>query len=131
DTPNHEKRTTYIAHPDRFVPLARLVDGQVQHYVNYHLGTPQELYDAQRNIVWAADYSAYGKLERLIVAQDENPLRFPGQYFDAESGLHYNHFRYYDAEAGRYINQDPIGLSGGLNRYAYVRANPVQSHDPL
>ncbi|MDH2433502.1 RHS repeat-associated core domain-containing protein [Pokkaliibacter sp. MBI-7] len=59
-----------------------------------------------------------------------NPLRFQGQYFDDESGLHYNRHRYYDPHTGRYISQDPIGLLGGLNPYRYA-PNPVNWVDPL
>ncbi|HDJ1442417.1 TPA: RHS repeat-associated core domain-containing protein, partial [Serratia rubidaea] len=59
-----------------------------------------------------------------------NPLRFQGQYFDAETGLHYNRYRYYDPQTGSYISQDPIGLAGGGNPYAYVN-NPVVWIDPI
>jgi len=55
----------------------------------------------------------------------------PGQYFDAETGLHYNRARYYDLKIGRYISSDPIGLAGGLNTYLYTRANPLRYIDPL
>ena len=59
-----------------------------------------------------------------------NHLRFPGQYFDEETGLHYNWHRFYDPETGRYISADPIGLAGGINLYAYVGGDPVNWIDP-
>ncbi|MBN3813983.1 RHS repeat-associated core domain-containing protein, partial [Paraburkholderia sp. Ac-20347] len=75
--------------------------------------------------------SAYGKTRRYLKHEIDNPIRFPGQYFDAESGLHYNRFRYYDPQAGRYVNQDPIGLIGGMNCYAYAHNRPLGGIDPV
>ncbi|WP_339533391.1 RHS repeat-associated core domain-containing protein, partial [Pseudomonas mucidolens] len=63
-------------------------------------------------------------------ADVRNPLRFQGQYFDIETGLHYNRYRYYDPQVGRFIGKDPIGFAGGLNVYAYA-PNPVDWVDPL
>jgi type VI secretion system secreted protein VgrG len=69
-------------------------------------------------------------MARQLADQVDNPIRFPGQYFDAESGLHYNRFRYYDPQVGRYVNQDPIGLLGG-NNYEYALNIPTQAYDPM
>ena len=59
-----------------------------------------------------------------------NPIRFQGQYFDDETGLHYNPYRYYDPDSARYITADPIGLLGGMNAYQYA-PNPTGWIDPL
>jgi RHS repeat-associated protein len=98
-------------------------------YHNDHLGTPQVLVDMYGIVVWSATYNSFG--EALVdVETIENNLRFPGQYYDEESKLHYNWFRYYDPYTGRYISADPIGLNGGINLYAYVLNDPVNFIDP-
>ena len=99
------------------------------YYFNDQLGTPQELVTAQGEIVWSAVYKSYGNLA-IDYQTVPQPLRLPGQYFDEESGLHYNRHRYYDPHCARYISQDPIGLAGGENAYSYV-ANPITWIDPL
>ncbi|KAA0943147.1 RHS repeat-associated core domain-containing protein, partial [Pseudomonas sp. ANT_H14] len=75
-------------------------------------------------------YRAYGQIAKLDVNTVNNPLRFQGQYFDQESGLHYNRHRYYNPDNGRYLTTDPVKLAGGLNGYQYV-PNPTGWVDPL
>jgi RHS repeat-associated protein len=94
-----------------------------------HLGTPQVMTDSEQAVVWQASYAPFGQAT-MSTEQIDNDLRFPGQYFDQESGLHYNYYRYYDPVTGRYITSDPIGLEGGLNTYAYVGGNPSNNVDP-
>ena len=94
-----------------------------------HLNTPQAITDANQQIVWQADYTPFGKTTITTNTLD-NPLRFPGQYFDNETGLYYNYFRDYDPTIGRYIESDLIGLNGGLNTYTYVVNNPLNKVDP-
>jgi RHS repeat-associated protein len=103
---------------------------QIYHYHCDHLGTPQELTDSTGQSVWAARYKAWGRVLRYEQRQAEQPLRFQGQYEDAETGLYYNRHRYYDPDQARYITPDPIGLLGGLNSYQYA-PNPLQWVDPL
>jgi RHS repeat-associated protein len=80
--------------------------------------------------VWAVQYRAYGNVVRTLANEIDTPLRFQGQYYDEESGLHYNRHRYYQPTTGRFLTPDPIKLAGGLNNYQYV-PNPVNWVDPL
>ena len=80
-------------------------------------------------MVWAVSYRSYGNLALQHIDALDQALRFQGQYYDEETGLHYNRFRYYDPGCGRFINQDPIGLLGGTNNYQYV-PNPTGWVDP-
>jgi RHS repeat-associated protein len=111
-------------------PLAMIdPDGAVHYYHNDHLGTPQLMTNADKTTVWSADYLPFGQAD-VIVATVESNLRFAGQYFDSETGLHYNYHRYYDPKLGRYLRADPIGFEGGdLNLYVYVFNNPINLTD--
>ncbi|WP_189667219.1 RHS repeat domain-containing protein, partial [Pseudomonas amygdali] len=125
----------YLYEPASYAPLARVdekeseAENKVYYYHTDQIGTPLEMTDAEGQIVWQAKYRAWGAVEKLVVNEVEQNLRFQGQYFDVETGLHYNTFRYYDPEIGRFITQDPIGLDGGLNLYQYAH-NPVAWIDP-
>ncbi|WAC73232.1 polymorphic toxin-type HINT domain-containing protein [Roseateles sp. SL47] len=98
--------------------------------------TPLQASDKSGRTVWSASYSPFGRASITTpVASVDQPviqsaLRLPGQYEDAETGLHYNYRRYYDPDLGRYISQDPIGLEGGLNQYQYGNGDPVNQKDP-
>lgn len=112
------------------MPLAVIEGGAVRWVHSDHLGTPQKMTDGTGAIVWDRQQRPYGE-SSAFSGSAINPSRFPGQYnSDATSGLYYNWHRYYDPSLGRYITSDPIGLSGGLNTYAYAGGNPVNATDP-
>ncbi len=104
---------------------------QVHYYINDHLGTPQKAFRRNGKVTWKAQSSAFGETEVWGESELRNNLRFPGQYFDAETGLHYNYFRDYAPGLGRYVESDPIGMLGGLNNYIYSGANAINSTDTL
>lgn len=95
-----------------------MTDGEPEHYFYHddHLGTPQALSDSQGRVVWRAEFSAFGEVASEI-NEVKNPLRFPGQYENEETGFYYNYFRYYNPSLGRYLSEDPLGLVGGLGIY--------------
>lgn len=110
-------------------PATQLREGVLYFYQNDHLGTPQRLIKTNGKVVWHADYKVFG--ETLITSNEiENNLRFPGQYYDEETGSYYNFHRDYDPSLGRYLESDPIGLDGGINFYNYANQNSLKKIDP-
>ena len=101
-------------------------------------GAPQVVTDARQNVVWQADTDAFGNAvirHAATMVETGRPfemnLRLPGQFYDAETGQHYNYQRFYDPRLGRYTTPDPIGLEGGTNPYSYVSNNPLTHVDTL
>jgi RHS repeat-associated protein len=108
---------------------AEPADGRCYYVHTDQIGTPILVEDATGQAVWSARIEPYG----LAVIDSQSTIsfniRFPGHYHDAETGLHYNRFRSYSPELGRYLQSDPIGLAGGFNLYAYCRSNPLVHAD--
>lgn len=99
---------------------------------HYHLdpnGCPTRMTDLSGQIFWSAIYSAWGRVSEQE-AWIQNPIRYQGQYFDQETGLHYNRYRYFDPVVGQYISRDPLGLFAGDNLYRYA-PNSLAFIDPL
>ncbi len=80
--------------------------------------------------MWEADYKPFGEAKVNPNSEVVNNFRLAGQYYDQQTGLHYNYYRYYDPKTGRYLTPDPIGLEGGINLYAYAKNNPINWLDP-
>ena len=109
-------------------PLFYKQQGLYYWYLNDHLGTPQKIIETSGRVVWSAVYDSFGNAQ-IETAEITNNFRFPGQYYDAETGLHYNLNRYYDPTIGRYLTIDPFGQ--GLNHYLYGFNDPINMIDPL
>ncbi|GAA4546029.1 DUF6531 domain-containing protein [Amycolatopsis samaneae] len=92
------------------------------------IGTPTELVATDGAVAWSARTTLWGQPLAPTAGQASTPLRFPGQYHDEESGLHYNYYRYYDPGTARYLDADPLGYLGGADPHAYV-ANPTMASD--
>lgn len=127
----------YLYLDDRLLAMAPKGRSRLLFAHTDHLGTPLKMTDKKGIVVWQADYRPFG--ETVV---DEDPdgdgkkfimnLRFPGQYFDEESGLYYNYYRYYQPQIGRYTRPDPIGVMlGELNPFSYALANPIGMLDPF
>ena len=110
-------------------PLFMKVGTQYYFYHNDHLGTPQKMTATNGAVVWSAKYESFGKAV-VEVETVENNLRFPGQYYDSESGLHYNWNRYYNTQTGRYLTPDSMWMAKKKNLYLYVQNNPKTMIDP-
>ena len=120
---------TYIyTDQDSYEPLAQIFDNAKdgKQYIAYfhtdQVGIPREMTDIHGNLLWYGEYTAWGRLKKdeRVYRNAHQPFRLQNQYFDEETGLHYNLMRYYEPEAGRFVNQDPIGLLGGENLYSFA-----------
>jgi RHS repeat-associated protein len=121
---------TWLFEPASYAPMAKLSAAGAHSIVCDHLGTPALMGDAEGNCVWSAQLSTWGE---LLLRQGDRfacPFRWPGQYEDAETGLYYNRFRYYEPSSGQYTSRDPFPLLGGLHQHAYV-SDPSREIDPL
>ena len=132
-------RLRVYVYPDAFalVPMLFLdyesvdadpASGKRYHLYTDHLGCPELVLDDAGKTVWRARIDPYGTAHVDIGADFHQPLRWPGHYFDAETGLHDNRFRTYGPELGRYLQSDPSGTEGGINLYAYTD-NPLRAVD--
>ncbi|MFU2078906.1 RHS repeat domain-containing protein, partial [Avibacterium endocarditidis] len=135
-----DRTFTYIySHPNSYEPLAQLEFAKdnekptgCYYYHNDQIGVPRELTDEEGNVCWYGSYTGWGKLKESYQANDtiHQPFRLQNQYCDQETGLHYNFFRYYEPNIGRFTQLDPIGLAGGENLYRFEGS--VQNQiDPL
>jgi len=113
---------------DDSVPVAQIAGGVITYLHVDHLGTPRLGTNSAGAQVWTWDSNAFGTHQPTGSVTVN--LRFPGQYFDAETGLHQNWNRTYHPGLGRYLESDPIGLAGGVNTYGYVEGNPLRFVDP-
>ena len=130
---------TYIyTDQDSYEPLAQVFDNAKdgkQYLAYFHtdqVGIPREMTDIHGNLLWYGEYTAWGRLKKdeRVYKNAHQPFRLQNQYFDEETGLHYNLKRYYEPEAGRFVNQDPIKLIGGDNLYQFA-LNAQEWYDPL
>ena len=97
--------------------------GQQTHYSHFdQIGILREITDKVGNLLWFGNYTGWGRLKDKTKVTDAayHPCRLLNQYADRETGLHYNFFRYYEPDAGRFMNQDPIGLLGGEYLYQFA-----------
>lgn len=116
---SNEQIQTDKPHPSKVVNV--YLDGD---------GVPFKKTDGYGNVIWQAEHDVHGQIKNEQGLEVHQPFRLQGQYYDRETGLHYNGHRYYDPHIGRFISQDPVGLVGGMNPYQYA-PNTTRWIDPL
>ncbi|MEJ2620957.1 MAG: RHS repeat-associated core domain-containing protein, partial [Candidatus Thiodiazotropha sp.] len=126
---NGELYASWLFDPYSFSPLCKFEKHTMYTIISNHQGTPREMIDQYGNLAWQANHHTWGGIKETKSDKCECPVLFQGQWYDKESGLAYNRFRYYNPDTGSYISQDPIGLEGGINVYSYVH-NPIRLIDP-
>ncbi|MFG2354038.1 putative T7SS-secreted protein [Streptomyces sp. NPDC048521] len=129
----HHQGLRPLAQTERITPAdapQEEIDSRFFAIVTDLVGTPSELIDEQGDIAWRTRSTLWGTTAWSANSTTYTPLRFPGQYYDPETGLHYNYFRHYDPETARYLTADPLGLTAAPNSITYVH-NPLTWTDPL
>lgn len=120
-----KERTLWLFEEESFVPAAMIKEGRAYSILTDHLGTPTEAYNAEGNEVWSRTLDMNGE----VIEESGNigmmPFLFQGQYYDRETGLAYNRFRYYSPQMGMYVSQDPIRLNGGIELNNYVKNTTI------
>ena len=112
-------------------------DGESHQQIHYfhcdQIGIPREMTNSEGNLVWFGNYTGWGRLKKdeRIYKDAHQPFRLQNQYADRETGLHYNFFRYYEPDASRFVNQDPIVLLGGEDNLYQFAVNVQSWIDPL
>lgn len=135
------KQYVYLPTAAGPMPIVVMTDESRYALMADHLNTPRRATNPGGDLRWQWGYSAFGDEQPTVADRRFNKvaalesdlninLRYPGQYFDVESNLHYNGFRTYNPTVGRYTQGDPIGLDGGWNRFGYVDLNPLSYVDP-
>jgi RHS repeat-associated protein len=124
----------FVHEPGSFVPMLQSEGGRVYAYVTDHLGTPKELVDPEGRVAWAAAHTAWGQVHEVwrdpaAKVAVESPFWLLGQSGDQETGLAYTRYRYFEAETGRWLSPDPIGVAGGKNLLGF--GPPSHAFDPL
>jgi len=122
-------RTYLFEDSDDVVPIGHREGDRWVHYVNDVNGIPEEIIDGSGAPVGKLSRTPFGRT-RLVAGSVSTPFRHPGQQEDAETGLHYNRFRYYDPDTGRFISPDPLGINGNFNLYQFA-PNPIGWSDPM
>ncbi|WP_180060286.1 RHS repeat-associated core domain-containing protein, partial [Acinetobacter sp. YH12128] len=139
ETPDYSKfqREPYSIYKDPvWKTETRKNKAELERVAFYHcdqVGTPQTLSNERGECVWEIVQDTWGNTQQIRASDnllEQSNIRFQGQYYDVETGLHYNRYRYYEPYSGRYVSKDPIGLMGGLNNSAYV-SDPNQWVDPM
>ncbi|WP_040406533.1 DUF6531 domain-containing protein [Amycolatopsis nigrescens] len=136
DAMGNRQVLTWERHPEDDRPIAQAerygddTDRRFYSIVTDLVGTPVDLVDPYGSLAWHGRSGLWGKMLPAPPGTASTPLRFPGQYADPETGLHYNVYRYYDPATGRYTSQDPLGLGPAPNPAGYV-PNPLAAADPL
>ncbi|MEO7036073.1 MAG: RHS repeat-associated core domain-containing protein [Polyangiaceae bacterium] len=120
----------YLFLPGTHTPVSMRVDGATFQYHTDQHGTPRWLTDSRGEVAWSGVTYRFGHVDELV-RRVRQPLRFPGQYFDEETGLHYNRARYYSPQLGRYLTRDPMDFIAGFNFYSYADNDPINGTDPL